>query len=179
MKNSFSTAEVDDICLACGLCCDGTLFSHVTLQDGDDSDALATLELEHVDEAYGFVQPCQALDSCGSCQVYDDRPVMCAKFECDLLKRAKEKHTSKTDALDIIHQVGLLKDKLKTELLSVGCPEQYLISFREQVVYIDSELYQEVESSKYKQLYTDYFALKSYLKRYFQGDEKINRVILD
>jgi len=89
MKNVHSTTEVDDICLACGLCCDGTLFSHVTLQDSDDSDALAILELEQVDDASSFVQPCQVLGSCGSCQVYHDRPVMCAKFECDLLKSSR------------------------------------------------------------------------------------------
>jgi len=60
-------------------------------------------------------------------------------------------------------------------LLSVGCPEQYLISFREQVVYIDSELSEEFESDKYEQLYTDYFALESYLKSHFQGHDKSTR----
>jgi hypothetical protein len=56
------------LCLACGLCCDGTLFADVELQPGDSADRLRELgqKLPQGKDAEGkpvhkFAQPCPAL----------------------------------------------------------------------------------------------------------------------
>jgi len=166
VSNSVSN-QSNDLCLSCGFCCDGTLFSHVTLQKNEKNKKLINIELELVDGSYSFVQPCQALSDEDGCQVYTNRPSMCIKFNCDLLKRVKGGQASNNDALTIIQQVKLLKTSLKKQLLQLGCPEQHLISFREQVVYIDSELSGAENVEKYKDVHDHVSNLKTYLKMNF------------
>ena len=53
----------EQLCRACGLCCDGTLFKDVELQPGDDAGRLqaAGLKLETLRTKPRFAQPCAAL----------------------------------------------------------------------------------------------------------------------
>jgi len=157
----------NDLCLSCGFCCDGTLFSHVTLQESEENKKRSNIELELVDGSYSFVQPCQALNSVQGCEVYADRPSMCQKFECDLLKDVKANKLLEIEALDKVEKAKVLKQSLKYALLEIDCPEQYLVSFREQIVYIESELSDISSLEQYKETYKYYSSLKSYLKDYF------------
>jgi len=83
----------EDLCRACGMCCDGTLFDLVRLEPGDDARRLAQLGLPispgRGRQAARFPQPCAALCADGSCRVYADRPGQCRAFECQLLQAAK------------------------------------------------------------------------------------------
>lgn len=83
----------EDLCRACGLCCDGTLFDLVRLEPGDDARRLARLGLPIAAargrQAARFPQPCAALCADGSCRLYADRPGQCRAFECRLLQEAK------------------------------------------------------------------------------------------
>jgi len=83
----------EDLCRACGMCCDGTLFDLVRLEPGDDARRLARLGLPLAAargrQAARFPQPCAALCADGSCRVYADRPGQCRAFECRLLQEAK------------------------------------------------------------------------------------------
>ena len=79
-----------DLCTDCGLCCDDTLFSSVSL----DAAGLITARehrlpvLETVDSCK-LQMPCPALRGV-LCGVYEDRPEECADFSCDLLERVEE-----------------------------------------------------------------------------------------
>src|SRR5690242_17601591 len=88
----------EDICLTCGLCCNGAIFADVVLQTGDDLGRLESAGLTFL-AAPGqrvptgsrnrrFSQPCAAFDGC-QCRIYSERPRHCQKFECLLLKGVK------------------------------------------------------------------------------------------
>src|SRR5215472_953064 len=83
------------LCLSCGLCCNGVIFADVRLKPSDDPARLRALGLPLSGQTPGskkavlnFNQPCAALEGC-SCRIYADRPNHCRHFECLLLKSAK------------------------------------------------------------------------------------------
>jgi hypothetical protein len=80
------------LCLACGLCCNGVLFSDVELQSADDAPGLRALGLpvaakRGVRAMLRFPQPCAALCADNRCRVYAARPGRCREFECGVLKQ--------------------------------------------------------------------------------------------
>lgn len=120
LASSISQGAVpESICLKCGLCCDGTIFADVRLQQGDDSRRLQKLGLPlaigrrkpqtaNAPEDFAatphhckFHQPCAAFDGC-RCRIYDDRPRHCRNFECGVLKSLREGRLGRRTALRII-----------------------------------------------------------------------------
>ncbi len=77
----------ESICIGCGLCCDGTLLSHLAISDESDLGmplrALG-VELIAVAEPPVFELPCPAVEH-GTCTIHHlHRPRACAQFECSL-----------------------------------------------------------------------------------------------
>ena len=96
----------EQLCLQCGLCCNGVIFRDVELQPGDDATRLKSLGLPiRAPRAAGgnakFPQPCAALDGC-RCRIYSDRPTYCRQFECALFKAVHAGHIETAAALRLI-----------------------------------------------------------------------------
>ena len=72
--------SAENLCRACGLCCDGTLFDLVKLETGDDAGRLQALGLP-VKVSRGrtpvarFPQPCSALCADRTCRLYANASV--------------------------------------------------------------------------------------------------------
>ncbi|MFP6685525.1 MAG: YkgJ family cysteine cluster protein [Polyangiaceae bacterium] len=101
-----------DLCTDCGLCCDGTLFSSVSL---DPAGLITAREhrlpvLETVDSCK-LQMPCPALRDV-LCGVYEDRPEECADFSCDLLERVEGGQQSFEGARRIIEETRALRARL-------------------------------------------------------------------
>jgi len=96
-------AITNELCNACGLCCNGVLFKDVQLQPGDDAAHLRSLGLpireprrvpprtgrsphSHEVRKTRFPQPCAALCDGNRCRIYAERPARCREFECALFK---------------------------------------------------------------------------------------------
>jgi Fe-S-cluster containining protein len=94
-------ATATSICVGCGLCCDGTLFSHLGVLDESDLGApLRALGVEVVTEAEPpvFALPCPAVEH-GTCTIYHlQRPRACGWFECDLSTAVLEGRTDEQAA---------------------------------------------------------------------------------
>ena len=110
----------DQLCLACGLCCNGVLFGDVELQRGDDPRQLTRLGLELFRKARKqcFVQPCACFDG-RLCSIYEDRPKRCRTFECRLLQRVHAGEATVHSALKRIataRRVIRIVEKLCREL---------------------------------------------------------------
>jgi hypothetical protein len=119
----------EDLCLSCGLCCNGVLFADVKLQPRDDGGALRSLGLPLLPigrprpgpaghRAWKFLQPCAAFDGC-RCAIYASRPFYCRKFECLLLKEFAQGRVTKAEALRTIRTARKLADKVDLLLRSL------------------------------------------------------------
>ena len=73
------------ICIGCGLCCDGTVVSHLAVADESDLGAplrMLGVEIVAAAEPPVFALPCPAVTD-GRCTIHGlHRPSACAQFEC-------------------------------------------------------------------------------------------------
>ncbi len=104
-----------NICLPCGLCCDGTLIGHVQL----DIEELPVLkELMDIEDENGngfFLQPCN--NYCEGCNIYSKRPKQCASFNCGLLKSIEQKDLDFDSALETINAVKQKKEIIEKKIV--------------------------------------------------------------
>ncbi len=76
---------MSELCLACGLCCDGSLFGRVPLAPEEVGVARKN-RLRVLANDRAMEQPCAALRD-RACDVYAERPSACRAFECRLYAR--------------------------------------------------------------------------------------------
>lgn len=113
--------DVSELCLACGLCCDGTLFGDVELQSKDDANLLKSLGLKIRSRGRPrFTQPCLALGSDCHCRIYGNRPTQCRSFECALLQSVLREQKSRAVALRIIRKTRQQADRIRQLLRILG-----------------------------------------------------------
>jgi uncharacterized protein len=84
---------MSQLCLDCGLCCNGTLFGHADFYPRDVVNGVlkvpAQIPVQRRSKGLYFFLPCPAHDATTGCTVYAERPTICSGFECDLLKSMK------------------------------------------------------------------------------------------
>ena len=117
--------EPQELCAACGFCCNGVIFATVKLQPGDEASRLQELglPLKQTTAAAGslvrFTQPCAAHDGC-RCSVYRDRPTYCRQFDCLLLQSVKAGSLSPQSALRVIGRAQKQIAEIRRLLLKLG-----------------------------------------------------------
>jgi hypothetical protein len=122
--------SAEELCRACGLCCDGTLFDLVKLEPSDDAGKLKALGLS-VTVSRGktpvarFPQPCAALCKDRSCRLYAERPWQCRTFECGVFKDAKAGRTSFAAALRLVKATRRRADKVRRLLRELGDTDEH------------------------------------------------------
>jgi Fe-S-cluster containining protein len=131
-----NTDEANQLCLKCGLCCNGVIFAHGQLLPADDAVRLQVLGLRLKENSKleirnpKFRQPCAAFDGC-RCKIYFERPQYCRQFDCLLLKSVKEGRTKTTEAVHTIKKARRSADKIKKLLRQLGdIDEQVALSLR-------------------------------------------------
>ncbi|MDB6055441.1 MAG: Flagellin N-methylase [Verrucomicrobiales bacterium] len=109
------------LCASCGFCCNGVLFTAVTLQSTDKPEQLIELGLDVKRRGRGFrfAQPCVAFKS-GRCSIYQQRPGHCAKFDCRLLQKLNLGDISLIDAIETVKKAKEELAKLETSLKEAG-----------------------------------------------------------
>lgn len=106
------TAAASTLCRACGLCCDGTLFTAVPLTADDRVPAPAG--------ATRLPQPCAHLVS-RCCQVYERRPLACRRFDCNLLHALRDGEVTAEGALAI---VGEAHRRVEAAMAAADLPQR-------------------------------------------------------
>lgn len=120
----------EQLCVACGLCCDGTLFDLVKLERGDDAARLKALGLP-VSLSRGkspvarFPQPCSALCADRTCRIYAERPWQCRTFECKLFKDAKAGRITFAAALPLVREARRRTDRVLRLLRELGDTDEH------------------------------------------------------
>lgn len=95
------------LCIACGLCCDGSLFQRVDITPGERR-AARRHQLRVIDQGRAIAQPCAGLDARHGCRLYGERPERCARFVCQLHERVRRGETSLDDAVAAVSRVRAL-----------------------------------------------------------------------
>jgi hypothetical protein len=95
--------SLSTLCQHCGLCCDGTLFTHVPLQPAEAAPlrALGLPVKEREDGTCVLPQRCAALDG-RRCTAYAARPEGCRRYHCQLFSALSEREVSLPEALSVV-----------------------------------------------------------------------------
>jgi uncharacterized protein len=158
------------LCLSCGLCCDGTLFSDVRLKPTDNIAALTAKGLQISVEAgsRALKQPCPAHKSC-VCTVYADRPSTCRAYQCVLLKRIERNEISRDAALGVIRETISLKNQVREQMLGAsGDSEWHLSMFTSGFTERMQDSSPDQREKCYAPLFRTFVALQSRLDKYFR-----------
>ena len=114
------TRDGSDLCLRCGMCCDGTLFASALLKidDEGDFDIAERQGLEPIRSEAGprFKQPCpRFVDGC--CSVYrETRPAVCGDYHCALLVDYISGRRDLDTCLDILSSLRVIVRRLEEEM---------------------------------------------------------------
>lgn len=116
-RESGSTSS--SVCVGCGLCCDGTLLSHLAVSDPSDlGSPLSTLGVEVIVEADPpvFALPCPAVVG-GICAVHElHRPHACQQFECALAEAVASGFVPVDLARSVIADTAAARDRVAAGL---------------------------------------------------------------
>ncbi|MFM8337479.1 MAG: YkgJ family cysteine cluster protein [Opitutaceae bacterium] len=121
----------EQLCRACGLCCDGTLFHHVKLGEGDDPRALRAGGLPVITSraktpVLRSAQPCAALCADRSCRIYAQRPAQCRAFECRVFQDLTAGRITADTALRLVRRARRWADRARKLLRRLGGDDEHL-----------------------------------------------------
>lgn len=116
-------------CIGCGLCCDGTVVTHLAVRDESDLGLpLLGLGVEVLVAADPpvFALPCPALCD-GECTIFSlHRPSACAQFECAISAAFLEGKLSLSMAKETIQEAFVLRDQLRSGEISEKVFDEYV-----------------------------------------------------
>jgi uncharacterized protein len=102
-----SALSLETLCQACGLCCDGSLFTRVPLGFQEVAPEGVLGVVTNPFGARHVPQPCAALaGTC--CQVYAQRPRACRGYECFLYIARSDDEVDHGEALNIVRRARAL-----------------------------------------------------------------------
>lgn len=109
-----------EVCVRCGMCCDGTLFLHAVLKQGERGNLPAKIEeRSYVEDGKDYFRlPC--LYFTGKCSIYGrQRADVCGSYRCQLLKDMAENRVSQKEARNIVAEATSSRDTLLQEYRSI------------------------------------------------------------
>lgn len=110
-------AAISEICISCGMCCDGTLFETATIKNLKDAKLAKSIGLTIVqkNKKQHFKLPCHHFNRC--CTVYDQpRPHTCSNFFCKPIKKLKNGESTVPEVRDHINEAMRYKRHFELQL---------------------------------------------------------------
>ena len=161
------------LCLACGICCEGMLSRSVPLTPEDEISPLVVAGINIIADGKLnlFTLPCAAHKN-RECTVYADRPRMCQKYRCELLKRFEAGKISRDAALEIVEKTITVRNEMKTFADSTNEPNVRLI-FQQWLKNPSSGLKKSnigTSEKAYAPLFFKFLIFQKYLDRYFRKE---------
>ncbi|MCB9139776.1 MAG: YkgJ family cysteine cluster protein [Caldilineaceae bacterium] len=166
MKRSDIAKDAATLCISCGLCCDGTLFSHTPLDTDNQRDHVQ----EGTDNGDKISQPCAYHGAETGCQIYTSRPNVCRQFKCRLLRKVLESETTLDDAMSIVKMTKKQRAKVIEVIdAKAAFPEPTSLTIRFMQVYSsDNSTSSASHEKENAQLYLTYMSLVHLIKKYFR-----------
>ena len=102
------------LCAECGLCCDDTFFTQITLRSDEEVARVERRGLVVLQKAGRSVLPMPCPQHSGTaCRIYEDRPQACADFRCWLLRDVESEMIDFNDAVAIIARLKVLAETIQ------------------------------------------------------------------
>lgn len=122
-KTDADLALESRLCLACGICCDGTLYPFALIGESEveETAGIGLKTMRTTDGIPAFLLACRYLDGAACTRYQEWRPSVCGDFFCHVQKRARKEQITEDDAFTIIAQARKLIDDVKS-LLPAGLP---------------------------------------------------------
>jgi Fe-S-cluster containining protein len=112
---------IDQLCLACGICCTGVLFNDVVLGSAEAATlSAAGLPVVRRYRRLRLAQPCPALQPDNRCRLYQQRPARCRQFECALLRAVRAGQLDVPAAVRAIDQTRHQADRVRRLVRLLG-----------------------------------------------------------
>ncbi len=157
-----------NICLACGLCCDGTLIGFVQLEPKELTNVSKVMDIEVTNGNGIFMQPCDKY--CDGCTIYSDRPKQCASFKCHLLNAVEQKELDFNSAVEMIDAVKQKKASIEQKLAVLEIElksESFYFKMVELIKWLKNIKPELSLTQNYQELITDLKQLDSMLSQRF------------
>lgn len=103
-----------NICLSCGICCDGTVIGFVQLDQEELPVVRELMDIEDENDNGFFLLPCSSY--CDGCTIYSKRPKQCINFNCKLLKSVEQQELDFDLAIEMINVVKQKKIAIEEKL---------------------------------------------------------------
>lgn len=170
------------ICISCGFCCDGTLFTRASLQAGERGSMPAKIEQNYLrinDKEY-FVLPCQYFN--GKCSIYiEKKAYVCSAYRCQMLKDFAEYRVTQEQALEIVNKTIRMRRELLDLYYLVSGNNKHLYFrklLRELGVIMEHSSKETTLSIEYEQLIAKCNIFEALLIKYFRSDQDFNDLIM-
>jgi Fe-S-cluster containining protein len=162
---------MDNICLDCALCCDGTLYTSAPVDVADDREPLesAGVHWMKIEGRTTFGLPCPAVAG-GCCSIYERRPVVCREVSCLLRLRYDAGLVSFDDARSRIARLKEMRDRIRPQLESfLGTPGPHAIAdlFKLLSAEFDGKASALRERPEHADLLLDVAAIRLLIRRHF------------
>jgi len=113
--------QAQNLCMTCGLCCDGTLFKTAPV---DPDERLIELQASGVqihieNERRRLLLPCAAYENNICKAYYNEKAKICTEYQCKLLKQCFIGKITWDEATEVVHSIQLHKKKLEANLRKV------------------------------------------------------------
>lgn len=162
-------SEPSNICLSCGICCNGTLLGFVLLESEERPRLRELMEIEEVGDKSFFFQPCSRL-GCDGCTIYPQRPQKCGEFQCGILKSVGEKELDFDSAISVINLVKQKRIVIEQQLTTLPVKLQSQ-SFYFKILELKSLLRKDKSrfslSEKHENLFSGIQELDQLVSQYF------------
>jgi len=173
-------ATQNNICIQCGLCCNGTLFSWGNIGSNEVLDELFKTETIKTDgnETNVFSQPCQFLKNC-SCSIYNSetpkRPLVCSKFKCKLLNNYEANQITYSESIILIEKTKELALK-NDNLIDDTFPELNELSTSKKIKALKNKLEVANNQAEFRKQFgkilLSSFTFEHWRKKYFVVNQK-------
>jgi uncharacterized protein len=99
------------LCVSCSMCCDGTLFSRLTILPKEEKLFGPQAKFFELNGGRRMRLGCTELGNDGACGLYENRPANCRSFKCELLLAQEAGTIDDTKAKSIANEAKLLRQR--------------------------------------------------------------------
>ena len=180
--NTNLTVE-QEICIKCGLCCDGTLFNLATVEKGEKEFLPTLLQKRYIVTEKGerFNLPCPYFDK--KCTIYNEKKAnVCSGFRCQLLKNLSKGKINKTNAEKVVNNAI----ELRNEIFRIYKPlnkSNLTLSFKELHYAIrkrnETNIVEDVKDKQLELLMFKSNILEILLIKYFKSTKEYESLMME